>query len=208
MLAAGDRPNAAIAKTNLGELLVSRGQLVEAERALGDARRVLRSTSYVPFALFAETQIARIALARGDAESALESLTRIVDEAEGNAYAASALEAACTSRRQRQRRAGRRRASAFSTMRRGGPGVMPFSTPCPSTECVAVRSPRWDGWTRRARASTGRSPALVDSHCCTSSCSPCARSSICERNGFAIRAARISARQSGLAEILGIPELS
>jgi class 3 adenylate cyclase/tetratricopeptide (TPR) repeat protein len=93
-LAAGDRPNAAIAKTNLGELLVSRGQLVEAERALGDARRVLRSTSYVPFALFAETQLARIALARGDAESALESLTRIVDEAEGNAYAASALESA------------------------------------------------------------------------------------------------------------------
>ena len=67
-LAAGDRPNAAIAKTNLGELLVSRGQLVEAERALGEARRVLRSTSYVPFALFAETQLARIALTRGDAE--------------------------------------------------------------------------------------------------------------------------------------------
>ena len=73
---------------------MSRGQLLEAERALGDARRVLRSTSYVPFALFAETQLARIALARGDAESALDSLTRIVDEAEGNAYAASALESA------------------------------------------------------------------------------------------------------------------
>ena len=94
MLAAGDRPNAAIAKTNHGELLVSRGRLAEAERALGDARRVLRSTRYVPFALFAETQIARIALARGDAEGALESLTRIVEEAEGNAYAASALEGA------------------------------------------------------------------------------------------------------------------
>jgi len=93
-LAAGDRPNAAIAKTNLGELLVSRGRLDEAERLLREARRVLRSTSYVPFALFAETQLARIALARGDAEGALESLTRIVDEAEGNAYAASALESA------------------------------------------------------------------------------------------------------------------
>ena len=93
-LAAGDRPNAAIAKTNLGELLVSRGQLVEAERELREARRVLRSTRYVPFALFAETQLARIALARGDVESALEALTRIVEEAEGNAYAASALESA------------------------------------------------------------------------------------------------------------------
>jgi tetratricopeptide (TPR) repeat protein len=85
LLAAGDRPNAAIAKTNHGELLVSRGRLAEAERALGDARRVLRSTRYVPFALFAETQIARIALARGDAEGALESLTRIVEEAEATA---------------------------------------------------------------------------------------------------------------------------
>jgi tetratricopeptide (TPR) repeat protein len=94
LLAAGDRPNAAIAKTNFGELLVSRGRLVEAERALGEARRVLRSTSYIPFALFAETQIARIALARDDAEGALESLTRIVEEAEDNAYAASALESA------------------------------------------------------------------------------------------------------------------
>jgi class 3 adenylate cyclase/tetratricopeptide (TPR) repeat protein len=94
LLAAGDRPNAAIAKTNHGELLVSRGRLAEAERALGEARRVLRSTRYVPFALFAETQIARIALARGDAEGALESLTGIVEEAEGNAYAASALEGA------------------------------------------------------------------------------------------------------------------
>ena len=73
---------------------MSLGRLVEAERALGEARRVLRSTSYVPFALFAETQLARIALARGDAERALDSLTRIVEEAEGNAYAASALEGA------------------------------------------------------------------------------------------------------------------
>ena len=94
LLAAGDRANAAIAQTNLGELLVSRGQLLGAERVLSDARRVLRSTRYVPFALFAETQLARIALERGDAETALESLTRIVEEAEGNAYAASALESA------------------------------------------------------------------------------------------------------------------
>ena len=93
-LAAGDRANAAIAATNLGELLVSRGSLVEAERELGEARRVLRSTGYIPFALFAETQLARIALARSDTETALEALTRIVEEAEGNAYAASALESA------------------------------------------------------------------------------------------------------------------
>ena len=38
--------------------------------------------------------MASIALTRGDAEGALDALTRLVDEAEGNAYAASALEGA------------------------------------------------------------------------------------------------------------------
>ena len=197
LLAAGDRPNAAIAKTNLGELLVSRGRLAEAERALGDARRVLRSTRYVPFALFAETQLARIALARGDAEGALESLTAHRRGGRGKRVRGlGAGEVRCTSRRRRQRRAGRRRASSFSTMRRAGPEAMPFSTPCPSTACVAVRSQRWDGWTRRGPASTGRSPALAASRCCTSSCSPCGRSfDLDERERTRSRAARISARQ-------------
>jgi len=78
---AGDRPNAALARTNLGEVLVSRGELDEAQRVLTDARRVLRSSGYVPFALFAETQLARCALERGEPDRAAELLERIADEA-------------------------------------------------------------------------------------------------------------------------------
>ncbi len=66
-LRAGDRQNAALAGTNLGELLVSQGRLDEAERVLTDARRVLRSSGYTAFALFAEVQLARCALDRADA---------------------------------------------------------------------------------------------------------------------------------------------
>jgi tetratricopeptide (TPR) repeat protein len=92
-LRAGDRQNAALAGTNLGELLVSRGQVDEAERVLTDARRVLRSSGYAAFALFAEIQLARCGLERGDAVTALASLERIAAEAVGVGYAALVLEA-------------------------------------------------------------------------------------------------------------------
>jgi ATP/maltotriose-dependent transcriptional regulator MalT len=93
-LRAGDRPNAAIAAANLGELLVSRGDLDEAERALTDARRVLRSTGRIPFALFAETQLARCALEGGDIARAAESLERIAAEAAGVDHSGIVLEVA------------------------------------------------------------------------------------------------------------------
>ena len=89
---AGDRQHAAIAGANLGEVLVSRGELDEAERVLTDARRVLRASGLTPFALFAETQLARCALERGDADAALESLQRIVAEAAGIGHAGIVLE--------------------------------------------------------------------------------------------------------------------
>ena len=66
-LRAGDRNNAAYADASLAEVLIGRGQLDEAEHLLTDARRVLRSSSFAVFALFAEIQLARCALARGDA---------------------------------------------------------------------------------------------------------------------------------------------
>ena len=89
---AGDRYNVVIAATNLGELLISRGQIEEAERLLVDARRVLRSSRYTAFALFAETQLARCALDRGEAARAVELLERIVAEATGVGFAALLLE--------------------------------------------------------------------------------------------------------------------
>ena len=71
---------------------MSRGDLDEAERVLTDARRVLRSSGFTPFALFAETQLARCALERGEAPEALASLSRIVEEAGGLGHAGIVLE--------------------------------------------------------------------------------------------------------------------
>jgi tetratricopeptide (TPR) repeat protein len=92
-LQAGDRQQAALAATNLGELLVSQGHYEEAERLLGDARRVLRSAGFTPFAIYAEIQLARCALGRGDVRGALESLTRIGAEAATVDHAVIVLEA-------------------------------------------------------------------------------------------------------------------
>jgi ATP/maltotriose-dependent transcriptional regulator MalT len=92
--AAGDRQNVAIASANLGEVLVSRGALDAAETVLIDARRALRAAGLTPYALFAETQLARAKLERGCADEALASLARIVEEAEGIGHAGIVLEIA------------------------------------------------------------------------------------------------------------------
>ena len=92
--AAGDRQNVAIAAANLGEVLVSLGALDEAETVLRDARRALRAAGLTPYALFAETQLARAALGRGHADDALESLRHLVDEARGIGHAGIVLEIA------------------------------------------------------------------------------------------------------------------
>ena len=89
---AGDRQHTAIAGANLGEVLISRGELVEAEKVLADARRVLRAAGATPFALFAETQLARWALERGDTPRAIASLSRIVEEAAAVGHAGIVLE--------------------------------------------------------------------------------------------------------------------
>jgi class 3 adenylate cyclase/tetratricopeptide (TPR) repeat protein len=93
-LRSGDRQSAAVVATNLGELLVSRGEIDEAERVLTEARRVLRSSGYAAFVTFAEIQLARCALERGDATAALETLERVVAEGRGAAHAGMLVEAA------------------------------------------------------------------------------------------------------------------
>ena len=54
------------AAANLGEVLISRGQLDDAETVLNEARRVLRGQKVIGFALFAETQLARLMMERGE----------------------------------------------------------------------------------------------------------------------------------------------
>ncbi len=79
--AVGDRFHTAFAGANLGEVLVSRGDYGQAEQVLTEARRMLRSSGFLPLALFAETQLARMVLERGDGVGALAVLERIVEEA-------------------------------------------------------------------------------------------------------------------------------
>ncbi|MGA8038843.1 MAG: adenylate/guanylate cyclase domain-containing protein [Acidimicrobiia bacterium] len=69
------------AAANLGEVLVSMGRFDEAEAVLREARRVLRAQKDVLFALFAETQLGRLAMERGALDIAISSLTKIVDDA-------------------------------------------------------------------------------------------------------------------------------
>ena len=91
-LRAGDRATAAVAGANLGEVLVSRGSLDEADAVLTEARRALRAAGYTPHALFAETQRARIALEAGRGAEALVALEAITAEAATLGYPSIAFE--------------------------------------------------------------------------------------------------------------------
>ncbi len=77
----GDSTQAAHAAANLGEVLVSRGFLDEAEEVLTEAQRTLRASEFFFAAVFCEVQLARLAIARGDVTTAIVDLTRSVDEA-------------------------------------------------------------------------------------------------------------------------------
>ena len=92
-LRAGDRPHAAHLGSSLAELLIGKGELDEAERLLTDSRRVLRASTFRALALFAEIQLGRCALERGDAAAAVGSLETVAAEAATVGYAAIVLEA-------------------------------------------------------------------------------------------------------------------
>ena len=92
--AAGDRQSAASAGVTLGEVLVNRGSLDEAEEVLRDARRVLRAAGLTPDALLAETHLARIPLAQGRSTEALDLLGRILEEADATEQANVVVEVA------------------------------------------------------------------------------------------------------------------
>jgi tetratricopeptide (TPR) repeat protein len=77
----GNDHAAGAAAANLGEVLISRGRLEEAEIVLNEARRVLRAQKDVLFALFAETQLGRLAMERRELDAAVSTLTRVIDEA-------------------------------------------------------------------------------------------------------------------------------
>src|SRR5262249_40276029 len=90
---AGDRSSGAMAAGNLGELLVSRGALDAAEPILVEARRSLRAAGLTPYALFAEIQRARMALAPGRESEAMAALDEILAEAPTTGHSIILLEA-------------------------------------------------------------------------------------------------------------------
>jgi tetratricopeptide (TPR) repeat protein len=85
----GDDAAAAFVQVNLGELLVSRGQVEEAAEILGEALRVLRAHNDENVA-FAQIQWGRLALERGD----LVGAVAILDQARDGAAAAGQLQVA------------------------------------------------------------------------------------------------------------------
>ena len=93
-LESGDLRSAAVAGANLAEVLVSRGALAEAEAMLPEVRRVLRASGRIPFALLAEMQQTRILTARGELHAAVETLSKIFDEALRLGHSGAILEAA------------------------------------------------------------------------------------------------------------------
>jgi tetratricopeptide (TPR) repeat protein len=76
----GNDPDAALARTNVGEVLIAQGKFEEANSELQDATRVLRAHGS-QYAALAELQLARVSLEMGDIDEAIDSLQRVRDEA-------------------------------------------------------------------------------------------------------------------------------
>lgn len=89
----GNEPQAALAGANLGEVLVSLDRLDEAVGVLTDARRVLRAHDLSDFAIFADAQLARVEIKRGNAAEAAEELAGLTREAFEIGHTGIALDA-------------------------------------------------------------------------------------------------------------------
>ena len=93
-LRAGNEVRAAVAGSNIGELLVSQRRFDEAEPILAEASRVFRASNAVDDGLFTEIQIGRLLGERGDHEDAIELLGALRAEALTLGQTGYALEAA------------------------------------------------------------------------------------------------------------------
>jgi tetratricopeptide (TPR) repeat protein len=92
-LEAGYALGAAEAEVNLGDILVSCGELDEAEKVLIDAVRVLRASRIDWFAAYGELQLSRVSLARGRYAEADAQLSSLVDQFLAMGSRATAFEA-------------------------------------------------------------------------------------------------------------------
>jgi tetratricopeptide (TPR) repeat protein len=92
-LEAGNHVGAACVDSNRAEIYVRQGRLEEAEPLLTDAIRVMRASRFHEGAAYAEIQLGRLLIARGDARGADELLTRVGEEFMRYGRKSSALEA-------------------------------------------------------------------------------------------------------------------
>lgn len=92
-LRAGNVAAAASAASNIGEILGKRRRFDEAEPILRDTIRVMRASEFNDGADYAEIQLARILIERGEAEKAERMMDRVVAEFTKIGQALSALEA-------------------------------------------------------------------------------------------------------------------
>jgi tetratricopeptide (TPR) repeat protein len=90
----GNEVRAATVASNLGELLVSRGAFEEADAMLCDAVRVLRASRALDDLLFAEVQVGRLYVERGEPAQGIDHLSRIRQEAATLGQVGFAFEAA------------------------------------------------------------------------------------------------------------------
>lgn len=90
----GNEASAAVAGSNLAEMLISQRGFEEAERMLRDSIRVLRSVRALDDVVFAEIQLGRLMVERGDAALALDYLVPIRAEATAVGQVGYAFEAA------------------------------------------------------------------------------------------------------------------
>jgi class 3 adenylate cyclase/tetratricopeptide (TPR) repeat protein len=89
----GNQAQAALAGANLGEVLVSLGRLSEAVEVLNDSRRLLRAHDLGDFAIFADAQLARVDIEKGNPDDAAATLTRLAEEAFEIGHTGIALDA-------------------------------------------------------------------------------------------------------------------
>ena len=90
----GNSMEAAWTAANIGELLISRGRFDEAEPVLKEAIRTLRASEAIDGALFAETQLGRLELERGEFDRAIELLEAARNESIEQGQTVNGLEAA------------------------------------------------------------------------------------------------------------------
>ena len=90
----GNEASAAVAGSNLAEVLVSRGAFEEAEAMLLSSIRVLRSSRALDDVLFAEIQLGRLLVERGDHATAVDYLVSVRGEAVAVGQVGYAFEAA------------------------------------------------------------------------------------------------------------------